>query len=82
MCQLSFTIARPKSEFLIRLQILESGLIQEIGFDRVGVAAHPEGHPVIPEDVLMDVLVRKVQWAARTGIDVYLETQFCFEVSF
>ena len=45
------------------------------------MAAHPEGHPVIPDDVLMEVLVRKVRWGASTGTDLYLETQFCFEVA-
>ena len=48
------------------------------GFERVGVAAHPEGHPDIGADGLEDALVRKAAWAAREGADLYYVTQFCF----
>lgn len=71
----------PAGELSNTLQILESGLIEDVGFSRVGLAAHPEGHPAIPDDELMDVLVRKVAWGSTTGTDVYLETQFSFEAA-
>ena len=33
------------------MQVLESGLLQKYGFEKIGVAAHPEAHPDIPQDV-------------------------------
>lgn len=61
------------------LQILRSGLLQKHGVDKVGVAAHPEGHPDIEEAVLMEAIVQKVKWAREAGVELYFETQFCFE---
>ncbi len=34
------------------MQVLESGLLQKYGFEKIGVAAHPEGHPDIAADVI------------------------------
>lgn len=61
------------------MQILESGLIQKYGFVRVGVAAHPEGHPDVSRDVMEDALLCKAEWAAANNVELYFETQFCFE---
>jgi methylenetetrahydrofolate reductase (NADPH) len=69
----------PAGELHETMQILESGLLQSYGFKTVGVAAHPEGHPDIGENELLDALLRKAEWARNHGIDLYYETQFCFE---
>ena len=61
------------------MQLLESGLFARHGFTRLGVAAHPEGHPDIAAPELDEVLVRKAQWAAAEGVELYFATQFCFE---
>jgi len=71
----------PAGELTETMQILESGLLQAFGFAKVGVAAHPEGHPDIEESQLREVLVEKAAWAQRTGVDLYYETQFCFEAN-
>eukprot|EP00937_MAST-01D_sp_MAST-1D-sp2_P003795 g3795.t1 len=61
------------------MQLLEAGLPQKHGFSRVGVAAHPEGHPDIGPEALRDALLRKAAWAHDCGAELYYETQFCFE---
>lgn len=61
------------------MQVLESGLPLKYGFSRIGVAAHPEGHPSVKLDVMEEALLRKAEWAAANGVDLYYETQFCFE---
>jgi len=61
------------------MDILESGLLQKYGFSRIGVAAHPEGHPDVPEEKMTEALLQKAEWAKANGIDLYYATQFCFE---
>lgn len=50
------------------MQLLESGLFA--GFERIGVAAHPEGHPDVSNAELDDAMARKVDWAKREGVDL------------
>ena len=61
------------------MQILDSGLLQKYKFSKIGVAAHPEGHPDISDEELSRAIVRKAAWAQEHGIELYYETQFCFE---
>jgi len=42
-------------------------------FTEIGVAAHPEGHPSVDDDVLLDQLLKKQEFAN------YLVTQICFD---
>jgi len=69
----------PAGELHETMQILESGLLQKYGFHKVGVAAHPEGHPDIPSEELRSALLRKALWARDNNVQLYYETQFCFE---
>ena len=41
-------------------------------FLQIGVPAYPEGHPDIPDDVLLSVLIEKQRYAS------YMATQMCF----
>jgi len=72
-------VPAPAGALVESLQVLESGLLEKYGVTRVGVAAHPEGHPDIDDATLDEVLLRKAQWANTHGVDLYFETQFCFE---
>eukprot|EP00747_Dinoflagellata_sp_TGD_P169577 gnl/TRDRNA2_/TRDRNA2_198889_c0_seq1.p1 gnl/TRDRNA2_/TRDRNA2_198889_c0~~gnl/TRDRNA2_/TRDRNA2_198889_c0_seq1.p1 ORF type:complete len:323 (+),score=51.45 gnl/TRDRNA2_/TRDRNA2_198889_c0_seq1:38-1006(+) len=72
-------VSQPVGELSNAMQILESGLLEKHGISRVGVAAHPEGHPDVAEDVMTAAMLRKALWAQANGIDLYYETQFCFE---
>ena len=71
-------IARPAGEVHSALQILESGLLEKHRVRAVGVAGHPEGHPLVPDSELHDALERKRAYAERTGARVYIVTQFTF----
>ena len=42
-------------------------------FTEIGIAGHPEGHPVVSDEVLMDELLRKQQYSN------YIVTQMCFD---
>lgn len=60
------------------LQVLESGLLEKHGIRRVGVAGHPEGHKQVSDSALRAALRQKNAYAKKTGIYVYLVTQFTF----
>ena len=60
------------------LQILESGLLEKRNLRTVGVAGHPEGHPQVSDSLLRDALRRKNAYAASSGSNVYIVTQFTF----
>lgn len=70
---------QPMGSLSEAMQILESGLLQKYNFSRIGVAAHPEGHPDVSNDVMEEALLRKAEWACANSVDLYYETQFCFE---
>jgi len=78
-------IARPQGEFSDSMQLLETGLFERAGFRRLHVAGHPEGNRDIDPDGgherLMAALRRKQDHARRSGIDMAIVTQFCFEAA-
>ena len=55
------------------LQLLRDLAEMQHGFDEIGVAAHPEGHPDVDDDVLMQSLAEKQNYAN------YVVTQMCFD---
>jgi len=61
------------------LALLESRVTLEAGITRVGVAGHPEGHPVVPAAELWQALERKQAFAAATGTAMHITTQFGFD---
>ena len=69
--------ARPLGPFSDSMQVLETGLLDRHGIRRIGVAGHPEGSPDIPDDAA--AIAWKNAFAERTGADLYIVTQFCFE---
>ena len=70
---------QPVGEFTSSIDVLETGLLENLGIQKVGVAGHPEGSPDISESELADALKRKNAIAQESGLDLYLETQFCFD---
>jgi methylenetetrahydrofolate reductase (NADPH) len=67
--------AKDRGELHDGLSLLRA--MQELGhpFTRIGVAAYPEGHPSIPEDVLLSSLKRKQELAG------YMTTQMSFDAN-
>lgn len=72
-------VAQPMGEFSDTMQVLATGLFDKYGIRKIGVAGHPEGSPDIPEQAVMQALRWKNDFAKRTGAEMYVVTQFCFE---
>jgi methylenetetrahydrofolate reductase (NADPH) len=60
------------------LDLIESDLLHKHGIVEVGVAGYPEGHPLLPREVLEHSLTEKIAAAERAGLKVHIATQFCF----
>lgn len=76
-------IARPAGAFSDSMQMLETGLFDAAGFDRLHVAGHPEGNRDIDtngsDEQVMQAARWKQQFSERTDADLALVTQFCFD---
>lgn len=71
--------AQSAGPFEHALQLLESGVIEASGIREVGIAAYPEGHSNISEDVLRVALRDKLEVAERAGLAADIVTQFAFD---
>lgn len=67
---------RPDGPFSNTLEVLETGFLLDIGFRRMGVAGHPEGHPRARAVDLSQALKQKEAYAASTGTEMRLVSQF------
>ena len=63
------------------MALLEIGLFEKHGIRRIAVTSHPEGSPDIDTATLAEALPAKNAWAAAHDVEMYLETQFCFEAA-
>ena len=70
---------RPLGAFRDTLDVLDSGALVEHGMTRLGIAGYPEGHPVVDPASLAISLSRKLEYAAATGTDMWMVSQFAFE---
>jgi methylenetetrahydrofolate reductase (NADH) len=59
--------------------LMETGLLQEYGVKSMGIAGYPEGHRKIPDAALDAALDAKIAFAQRSGIDLFIVSQFCFD---
>jgi methylenetetrahydrofolate reductase (NADPH) len=69
----------PVGDFTDTMQLLETGLFDKHGIRKFGVAGHPEGSPDISDQAIAEALRWKNGFAERSGAELYLVTQFCFE---
>gem|GEM_PF-42629 len=74
-------VTNPVGEFSSTMEWLDTGLLDKHGIRRVGIAGHPEGSPDIPYDALVSALAWKNAFSERTGADLTIVTQFCFEAA-
>lgn len=65
-------------EFESTLDVLDSGLIEKSGIKRIGVAGYPEGQRGIGHAMLGHALKAKQAFADRTGLGMFIVTQFGF----
>ena len=64
---------QPTGDYDTALSLLRDIADFDHKFTEIGVAAHPEGHPVASHEALLDALVKKQEFAN------YLVTQMCFD---
>ncbi len=69
----------PVGAFDNSMQVLQTGILQKYGITHIGVAGHPEGSPDIPADALAKAISDKNELARAEGLNLYMETQFCFD---
>ena len=69
----------PVGPFDSSLAFLETGLLEAHGIRSIGIAGYPEGHPRIAESALEAARDRKLAYAARNAIDIFIVSQFCFD---
>jgi methylenetetrahydrofolate reductase (NADPH) len=74
-------VPKPVGVFNDSMQLLETGLFDRYGIRKIGVAAHPEGSPDIPDEGIRQALKWKNDFARRTNARLHLVTQFCFEAA-
>jgi len=72
-------VAVPAGEFAGSLDVLECGAIAAAGIDTVGIAGFPEGNPHVDAAKAWHALERKQAWAARSGVRMYIVSQFGFD---
>lgn len=65
-------------EFESTLDVFDSGLIEKSGIKRIGVAGYPEGQRGIGHAMLGHALKAKQAFADRTGLGMFIVTQFGF----
>ena len=72
-------VDNPVGDFASSMDVLETGILQKYGIRKIGVSGHPEGSPDISDDELAHAIGWKNEFAKSEGLDLYMETQFCFE---
>ena len=72
-------VDNPVGEFSDSMQVLATGVLQKYGIKSIGVSGHPEGSPDISDDEIAAALGWKNDFAKKEGLDLYIETQFCFD---
>ena len=64
---------KPAGKYLTALDLLRDIAEFEHRFEDIGVAGHPEGHPAVTDEVLLDELLKKQEFSN------YIVTQMCFD---
>lgn len=72
-------VAEPLGPFASALEVIDSGILQKRGIQRIGIAGYPDGHPEIADDILRQALDAKLVACQAAGISAYAVTQFSFQ---
>jgi len=64
--------SKPAGKYLKALDLLRDIAEFDHRFELIGVAGHPEGHPAVTDDVLLEELLKKQE------VSNYVVTQMCF----
>jgi methylenetetrahydrofolate reductase (NADH) len=60
------------------LDLLDSGILNEAGLARIGVAGHPEGIKAVAPELLIQALQLKQRFGESSGLRIHIVTQFGF----
>ena len=71
----------PAGPFGDTMSLLRTGLFETNGFQTIGIAGHPEGHPVMDEAMLWRALEEKHAEIAARGMTSLIVTQFGFDAA-
>ncbi len=74
-------VDKPLGNFNDSMQLLQTGLFEKHGIKKIAVAGHPEGSPDMPDSAILDAMRWKNAYAQETGTDMYMVTQFAFDVA-
>lgn len=66
-------------EFTSALDLIETGLFEKYGIDKIGVGCYPEGHPRIPDAALKKAMFDKIAEAEKQNLQIILVSQLCFD---
>lgn len=76
-------VATPLGDFDSSMQLMETGLFDKAGFERLHVAGHPEGNRDIDPDGTRRNVTAALRWKndfqSRTDAQMALATQFAFD---
>ena len=68
----------PTGPFDDTLSLLRTGLFEQNGIHTIGIAGHPEGHPIMDQATIWQVLKLKEAEIAMRGMSTLIVTQFGF----
>jgi methylenetetrahydrofolate reductase (NADPH) len=74
-------LEQPAGPYHSSLDLLQTGLFQQHGIRRIGLASYPEAHRRIDADLLERALLAKLELVRGAGLEAWLVTQFCFEAA-
>jgi methylenetetrahydrofolate reductase (NADPH) len=74
-------LEQPAGPYHSSLELLRTGLFQQHGMRRIGLACYPEAHHRIDRDLLDQALLAKLDLVRGAGLEAWLVTQFCFEAA-
>lgn len=72
-------VDNPVGDFTSSIEVLNTGLFEKYGIEKLGVAGHPEGSPDISTELCRQAILDKNAYAKNTSMDMYIATQFVFE---
>jgi methylenetetrahydrofolate reductase (NADH) len=71
----------PVGPYPSSLELLQSGLFEQQGFARIGLACYPEAHRRIDAELLDRALAAKLDHLRCAGLEAWLVSQFCFSAA-
>jgi methylenetetrahydrofolate reductase (NADPH) len=69
---------KPLGPFPDSAAVLRDGVLTDCGIREVGVSGYPEGHPIIPLNILEADFATKLELATSQNLGLHVVTQFSF----